>query len=174
MTIIVCTACSKTWSVQGTFESDTILTARKGKADNFKDQIFAALADQLVGKLYICFTNSKEWSRDSLLECYTLKFSYTKLGDVNIWVDWAGRDDTPFKEKIIDSPDVFTSLKQVVIGCPQLPDPFYTRLFVSPIDSKTTLEGAWAGNVHGAREALLHFKGRKGSNSGRVGMFRSV
>ncbi|KAG6361002.1 hypothetical protein INS49_009221 [Diaporthe citri] len=133
------------------------------------DQIFAALADRLVGKIYICFTDSKEWSKDSLLECYTLKFSYTELGDFHIYMDWAGTGDTPLKEKI--SEDVFKSLKQVVIGSPQLPDPFYTHLFVSSVDNKTKLEGAWAGNVHGVREALLHFKDRKGSSSGRVGRF---
>lgn len=81
-------------------------------------------------------------------------------------------DDTPFKEKI--SEDIFKSLKQVVIGCPELPDPFYTHLFVSPVDRKTKLEGAWAGNGHGVREALLQLKGRKGSTSGRVARFGSV
>lgn len=142
------------------------------KTDRPQDQIFAALADQLVGKIYICFTDSKEWSRDSLLECYALKFSYTDLGDFGIYIEWVGSDDTPLTEKI--SMDVFKSLKQVVIGCPQLPDPFYTRLFVSSVDSKTKLEGAWAGNGHGVREALMHFKARKGSSSGRIGRFRSV
>lgn len=142
------------------------------KTDWPQDQIFAALADQLVGKVYICFTDSKEWSRDSLLEYYALKFSYSELGDFGIYIEWAGLDDTPLVERI--SMDVFKSLKQVVVGCPQLPDPFYTRLFVSSVDSKTKLEGAWAGNGHGVRDALMHFKARKGSSSGRIGRFRSV
>ncbi|KAI7784431.1 hypothetical protein LA080_009930 [Diaporthe eres] len=131
------------------------------------DQIFAALANRFVGKIYICFTGSKKWSKDSLLECYTLKFSYTELGDFHIYMDWTGTDDTPLKERI--SEDVFKSLKQVVLGCPQLPDPFYTHLFVSSVDNKTKLEGVWAGNGHGVREALLDFKGREGSSSVRVG-----
>ena len=128
--------------------------------------------DGLVGKIYVCFTDSKAWSKDSLLECYTLKFSYTELGAFHIYIDWAGMDDTPLKERI--STDVFKSLKQVVIGCPQLPDVFYTHLFVSSVDNKTKLEGAWAGEGHGVREALLNFKRREGSKSGRVGWFRSV
>ncbi|KAL2277173.1 hypothetical protein FJTKL_00182 [Diaporthe vaccinii] len=135
------------------------------------DQIFAALANRFVGKIYICFTGSKKWSKDSLLECYTLKFSYTELGDFHIYMDWTGTDDTPLKERI--SEDVFKSLKQVVLGCPQLPDPFYTHLFVSSVDNKTKLEGVWAGNGHGVREALLDFKGREGSSSVRVGRLSS-
>lgn len=76
------------------------------------------------------------------------------------------------KERLSD--DFFTSVKQVVLGCPQLPDPFYTRIFVSAIDSQADLQGFWAGDGHGVREAVSRFKGRKESSSCRIGMFTSV
>lgn len=108
---------------------------------------------------------------NGLLECYTLKFSYTELGSFHIYIDRTGMIDDPLKEKV--SPDAFKSMKQVINGCPQLPDVFYTHMFVSPVDSKIKLDGAWGSNGHGVREAVLHLKGRKGSDSSRIGKFNS-
>ncbi|KAJ0110058.1 hypothetical protein J7T55_014861 [Diaporthe amygdali] len=135
------------------------------------DEIFEALKSQRVGKIFICFNESKNWNMNGLLECYTLKFSYTELGSFHIYIDRTGMIDDPLKEKV--SPDAFKSLKQIINGCPQLPDVFYTHMFVSPVDSKTKLDGAWGSNGHGVREAVLHLKERKGSDSSRIGKFNS-
>ncbi|KAK2599555.1 hypothetical protein N8I77_011298 [Diaporthe amygdali] len=158
-------------------ESEALVYMRKcnnPRSDAFLadlDEIFEALKSQLVGKIFICFNESKEWNMDGLLECYTLKFSYTELGSFHIYIDRTGMIDDPLKEKV--SPDAFKSLKQVIYGCPQLPDVFYTHMFVSPVDSKTKLDGAWGSNGHGVREAVLHLKERKGSDSSRIGKFNS-
>ncbi|KAL1853505.1 translation initiation factor eIF5A [Diaporthe australafricana] len=136
------------------------------------NQIFVALEERLLGKVFVCFTDSKKWNMDCLLECYTLKFSYTGLGDFHIYVDRAGAEDRALKENI--STDVFKSLKQSFSIRAQLPDIFYTQLFVSSVDYHTELKGAWAGNGHGVREALLRLKWKKGSGSSRVGKFESV
>lgn len=125
-----------------------------------------------MGKVFVCFTNSKKWNMDSLLECYTLKFSYTELGDFHIYVDWAGVDDRSLEENI--STNIFKSLKRRLSICAQLPDVFYTHLFVSSVDCLTELKGAWAGNGHGVREAVQRLKGKEGSGSSRVGKFKSV
>ena len=104
-----------------------------------------------------------------MLECYTLQFSYTELGDLHAHAHWAGKNNLPLEAGL--SENFFKALKQVVLGCRQLPDPFYTRFFVSAVDTRTELQGVWGGNGHGVREALLSFKDRKGSSSCRIGMF---
>lgn len=63
---------------------------------------------------------------------------------------------------------------QAVLTCPQLPDRFYTRLFVSAVNRKTELQGVWAENGHGVREALLGLKYKEGTSRLRIGSFLSV
>ncbi|KAG8170100.1 hypothetical protein KVR01_000845 [Diaporthe batatas] len=139
------------------------------------DQIFAAIADRLLGKVYICFNDTKEWSRDSLIECFTLQFSYNKQGDLFAYAHWAGKGDSPFKgsrsRKLFDSEAFFEDLKQVVLTCPQLPDRFYTRLFVSAVNKQTKLQGDWAGYGHGVREALSDLEHKQGASRLRIGSF---
>ncbi|POS80330.1 hypothetical protein DHEL01_v201283 [Diaporthe helianthi] len=143
------------------------------------DQVFAALANRLLGKLYICFNGTKEWSRDSLIECFTLQFSYTEKGDLHAYAHWAGQGDPPVTTKrsasLFDTETFFENLKQVVFTCPQLPDRFYTRLFVSAVDKKTELPGLWdRGDHHGIREALLCLKDKQGKSRLRIGRFMLV
>lgn len=62
----------------------------------------------------------------------------------------------------------------MILTCPPLPDRFYTRLFVSPVNKQTELQGVWAENIHGIREALLGLKYKQGTSRLRIGSFMSV
>ncbi|KAF3761932.1 hypothetical protein M406DRAFT_333977 [Cryphonectria parasitica EP155] len=127
------------------------------------ERVFAAVEQQRLGKIQICFTGSKLWDTSALIEFYSLKLHYTKMGSMHIYISWGGQSDTPIPT------DCRHPLKEFLRTRPPIRGTYYTCPFLFSIDGKPLDDKQRSTFRDGVQTAVSILQGNADASGGRIG-----